>query len=76
MIRPHPMVSVYSSVELVQLRRMLVTAGDRIECPRCRAPLEVTSHEDARDESATAYEVQCRQCGGESVMGNLPDGLT
>jgi hypothetical protein len=76
MIRSHPMASVYSSLELVALRRMLVTAGDRIECPRCSTGLEVTSYADARDGSATSYDLLCRHCGGESVLGNLPDGLT
>ena len=76
MIMPiHPSnQTTYSPDELVQMRRMLLTAGQYVECPRCSSDVTF-AYTGARSGDKTYYVLQCSSCGCSVTVADLPEGV-
>jgi len=76
MIMPiHPSnQTMYSPDELVQMRRMLLTAGQYVECPRCSSDVTF-AYTGARSGNKTYYVLQCCSCGCSVTVADLPEGV-
>ena len=76
MIMPiHPSnQTTYSPDELVQMRRMLLTAGQYVECPRCSSDVTF-AYTGARSGNKTYYVLQCSSCGCSVTVADLPEGV-
>lgn len=66
--------TTYSPDELVQMRRMLLTAGQYVECSRCGSDVTF-AHTSARSGKKTYYVLQCSSCGCSVTVADLPEGV-
>jgi hypothetical protein len=64
----------YTPDELVRIRRMLLTAGQYVDCPRCKSDVTL-AYRGAHTDTRAYYLLQCRVCGCSVTIADLPEGI-
>lgn len=61
----------FSPEEATQIRKLIMTEGARVECPRCKGELNMETIAGGGS-IATVWELRCPQCRRSLIVKDLP----